>query len=306
MTTEANDGMLDRSVDPKIRQILVAYASYLEEAVNFGTHLVLWKGEEPELLVTKLMLRYFLEILDALSILIKSGSAEAGKSLIRSLFEINMYVDFIYQNHTANRAAAFLILIKYDQLKELEKMHHQTDRGKATKSSFQQENVIKDFVKTIDLQIVEKQLKDIEGYLKLPENKIAVDEYERMKLVRKNFQWYTLFEGATTLEGLARLLGKYTFYEILYRKWSKTVHGIDIIKEKLVQISDDEAYMRRIRQPENLAWISKMACNFAINTFSHFVQGSFPGRYTEYKVWEVRFIASYEIGLGHEYISFLP
>jgi len=72
---DANDAVLDRAKDENIQNILKRYCYSVEQAVNFGTHLLLWEGDDSqsELTILKLMLRYFLDIVDSLSILIRAG-----------------------------------------------------------------------------------------------------------------------------------------------------------------------------------------------------------------------------------------
>jgi hypothetical protein len=144
----------------------------------------------------------------------------------------------------------------------------------------------------------------VEAYLKSPELQSAINEYNRIKKERPGkIYWYNLFDGVDSIESMARVLNKYTFYEILYRHWSKTVHGNNITKDKVHFDSDGNSYLAPLRHPINLAWTAKMACNFAINTFGHYVQGSYPERMEEYNKWRSEFTGDYEIDLGHEYIT---
>jgi len=304
--TEPNSDFLKRTFDADVSRILNHYAYYVEEAVNYGTHLLAWQADESktELVVTKLFLRSFLETLDALSLLIRAGSADICKSLLRNAFEINMYVHFIYDKHTRLRADAFWIMDVMDRITELEKMDKKTERGKAIKAIIDKEGKIKNFDQKIDHLQIAEQLKELRATLDEPRYSQAMAEYKGLKA--KKIYWYMFFEGVNSIEQLAVSLSKQTFYEILYRNWSKTVHGIDIIKDKLVPVSADEAYLTKLRLPKGLALISKYGCNFAINTFGYYIKGSFPDRLSDYRVWENEFIANYEIDLGHEYINITP
>ena len=131
------------------------------------------------------MLRYFLDMLDALSILIRAGSGEASKSLLRSAFELNMSMHFIYSKHTRERADAFLIVDKFDRLKELEKLNSESLPYKQTKAEFIKEGIIKDFDGKIDSQLIKRQIQTIEEELKNSDYRGIVNEYERVKLLKK-------------------------------------------------------------------------------------------------------------------------
>jgi hypothetical protein len=294
----ANGAVLDRAKDENIQNILKRYSYYVEQVVNFGTHLLLWEGDDSqsELTILKLMLRYFLDMLDALSILIRAGSGEASKSLLRSAFELNMSMHFIYSKHTRERADAFLIVDKFDRLKELEKLNSESLPYKQTKAEFIKEGIIKDFDGKIDSQLIKRQIQTIEEELKNSDYRGIVNEYERVKLLKKKqkkIYWYELFEGVDSIESMAKSLNKHTFYEVLYRKWSKTVHGNEIIKNKIHTDSNGISDLVPIRLPVGLALIAKFACGFAINTFGNYVINSYPTRFEEYEKWEKEFTDNY-------------
>jgi hypothetical protein len=65
MTIKENGEILTREKDQNIQNILKRYSYYVEQAVNYGTHILLWAHKEsrPELNVVKLYLRYFLDML---------------------------------------------------------------------------------------------------------------------------------------------------------------------------------------------------------------------------------------------------
>lgn len=300
-----DDAILIREKDENIQNILKRYAYYIEQAVNYGTHTLLWayKEDRPELNVVKLYLRYFLDMLDALSILVKAGSGEPTKSLLRSAFEINLSIHFIYDKHTCLRAEAFWVVEKIDQLKELEKMNPKSKIYQQVKNNFSKEGII-NFGDGINGKDIRVQIKELEKYLQSPELKTAIDEYNRLKLIKSGkIYWYNLFDGVDTIESMARVLNKHTFYDILYRHWSKTVHGNNIAKDKIHFDSEGNGFIKAIRHPVNLAWAAKMACNLAINTFGYYVQNSYPEQLQEFNIWQEAFIADYEIDLAHEYIT---
>ncbi|HEY5327390.1 MAG TPA: DUF5677 domain-containing protein [Mucilaginibacter sp.] len=305
MAIKENDEILIREKDQNIQNILKRYSYYVEQAVNYGTHILLWpyKEDRPELNVIKLYLRYFLDMLDAVSVLIKAGSAEPAKSLLRSAFEINLSIHFIYDKNTSLRADAFWVVEKINQLKELEKMNPKGKAYKQAKNNFSKESII-NFGSGINGKNIRAQIKEVEEYLKSPELQSAVDEYNRIKQGKSGkIYWYNLFDGVDSIESMARVLNKYTFYEILYRHWSKAVHGNNIMKDKIYFDRDGNSYLVPLRHPVHLAWTAKMACNLAINTFGYYVQRSYPERIEEYNNWQAEFTGDYEIDLGHEYIT---
>jgi hypothetical protein len=82
--------------DDHLREILTQLALGLEQAVNFGTHILKWLAEidtsERHRTVFIMLLRQYLELLDAVSILVRQSSIDPCKILLRSMFEILLYL----------------------------------------------------------------------------------------------------------------------------------------------------------------------------------------------------------------------
>lgn len=307
--TEPHEEMIYRTFKPEVNNILKLYSSHIEEAVNYGTHLLLWKSENPEDQsgVSNLFLKYFLDLLDSLSILIKNGSREASIIILRSLFEIHLYIQFICEKHTYLRALSFIVVETLNQIKDLNKYDTKTEIGKNLQNIITKEPWSAN-LSNINFDDLAKERKRLNEFLEATYFKDVLKEYELVKLNNKNknkkINWYNLFDGQSNIELLARSLDKYPVYEILYRKWSKATHGLNIIEDKLIEKDDGSSIYRPLREPTGLMLLSKYGCNFSINTFGNFIKCRHSNRFEEYEKWQKKFIDDFSFDLDHEYITF--
>lgn len=306
--TNPAENMIERNPGTRVQNILDMYSSYLEEAVNFGTNLLLWKAEEykDESPVSDLFFRNFLDLLDSLSILVGHGSREGSVIILRSVFEVNLSIHFICEKHTDLRAYSFLVVDTINQLNEIDRADRGTPRGKEVRANILKEGLIKNFDEKYNKEESEKEMAELKEYLTCPDFVKVIEEYERVKAVKKGkpVKWYNLFDGKDSIELLAKSLNKHTFYEILYRRWSTAVHGVNVIRDKIIETEAGEMHLRALREPTGLMFVTKMACNFAINTFGYYVLSRHAKRIDEYKAWEDKFAKRYSADLDHEYITF--
>lgn len=310
--TKPQINFIDRTPPKNVKDVLNHYSYYINEAVNFGTNLLSWDNKDSldKSPVSILLFRQFLDILDALSILVESGSSGSSKILLRSIYELNLFVHFISQKHTKERAIAYLVFDIFDHLKELDKLDTDLQPGIYIKNIISKEKWLKSFEHKHKVQEISDERNRLQELLKDPEFAVVLNEYDARKAELKfdkdkikKLKWYCLFEGATNIESLSKKLEKQTLYELLYRNWSKSVHVMDIFDDKGTMLDAEHIFIHPIREPTGLMLISKYACNLAINTFAYFVSISHQPRLHEYQAWQTSFIDKYSDQLDHEYIK---
>ncbi len=200
--TKEDESVLQRDKGDAVNRVLQRYAYSVKEAVNYGTTILVWpyRDTNPETNVTKLFLRYFLEQLDALSILIEAGAAEPCKSLLRSLFEINLYVQFMYDEQTMDRVNAFWVVEKYKELEELDRMNPKSAAYALLKAEFKAEGIIPELGAKINGKEIRQRIAEVQAYLKEPQLKTAIDAYDALKAQgAKRIKWYNLFNGVNSV-----------------------------------------------------------------------------------------------------------
>lgn len=295
-----------RDLTDEILHILNTYAGFIDEAIDFGCKILFWEPKEDHdgSPVSPMMLRQFIETLDGLGILVRNGASEIARSVLRSAFEINLYIHFLQEDPSQNRNYSFLVIGAIDRIKYLKKLNPNTSPGMQLSKDLFSEGVIADLNEKISIETVEKEIADQTAYLKKPEFIPIIEEYEKLVATKKgNIKWHSLFGGADSIKDLSKKLKKYTYYEILYKEWSGTVHGSQIFLNKMQQSAEGNLIYHSIRTPSGLCFLSKMACNIAINTFGHYVINRHPSQLEDYKKWEADYTRRYSAILDREHIN---
>jgi len=110
-----NPGILDRNLFKEtIRQNFTPQLNLLEQLVNYGTNLIprcfgSSDRKIPEAVVILSFLKHAVTSLDSIHILAAEGATLACFPHIRSIFEIELYIKWIFQNDYKNRASAYFV-----------------------------------------------------------------------------------------------------------------------------------------------------------------------------------------------------
>lgn len=147
------------------------------------------------------------------------------------------------------------------------------------------------------LHDADEKIKNANQLLTKPEYQLINAEYETTKKRKKNASWYTLFNGPDNLEQLAMTQRLEGLYEVLYRTWSKTTHGTDIIQGKLSKNSRGQVEIIQIRLPDEAQFIALNCFNLALLTFDKFIDRRLPEKSQEFKLWYAT-IRSYYLNLN--------
>ncbi|MEK6570359.1 MAG: DUF5677 domain-containing protein, partial [Bacteroidota bacterium] len=119
--------------DDRLRDILSQLSLGIERTANCGTHLLKWFAEVDSLerhrIVFMMLLRQFLELLDAISILVRQSSIDPCKLILRSMFEVFLSMEYMLQEDTRKRASAFIVAYIYSVLKDYRKADPSTPEG---------------------------------------------------------------------------------------------------------------------------------------------------------------------------------
>src|SRR6267154_806701 len=106
--------ILNREIsESQLGVVLGQLASGLEEVANFGS--ILFKqfvdveSDKRHRIVFVMLLRHYLELLDAVSILVRQSSIDPSKLILRSMLENFFSLKYILERDTELRASSFLI-----------------------------------------------------------------------------------------------------------------------------------------------------------------------------------------------------
>jgi hypothetical protein len=207
-------------------------SSVLDSIVNFGSHLFKWSKEvekmpSDEKLVLLLMLRRALELLDSISILIKTSSVDSSKILTRALLELLFEIAYIIKDESNKKARSFVVWYINEHIKLLQSHENKSPQHEEFIRRIRNDKYLKK-MKVPNLEDSGKRIDVLQSILKGYESEN--EEYQRTRSRRNKFPWYQMFDGPTNTEQLASSVELPGFYEIYFRYFSYTTHSKDIFE----------------------------------------------------------------------------
>jgi hypothetical protein len=304
---EAIENILPRNQNEGKKE-LEKMSNILDRAIDFGTHLLQWKSEKPELreenLVPILFFRNILETADAISILIKSSSVDPAKNLIRTLLENVFALEYLLETKSKERSLAYIVWLAHNDLKFCEKMDSETQRGKQFTSEIGKDKIVSKINSQEEQIALAKQ--NSEELLKLTIYAPIEAEYQRTIAVRRNPNWFTLFDGPSDIEKLAKHLNHHALYEVVYRSLSNNVHGNDVFKSKLLKGENGNTDIIQIRYPKDAQSVIVQAINFLLLIYMEILKKELPERRVEFNIWYNDFRIDNKLLLEKDFFSTKP
>jgi hypothetical protein len=270
--TEPIEEIHPRQEDPEIEKLLIEFSKGIEEVVNFGTHVLKWEVTEAtgtdENIPVAMMLRHFLEMMDAVSILVRKSSIDPCKPLLRGILETFFGLEYILEADTKNRALAFLIWHYHKDLKLSKKLTPGEQSYNQLKSKLNQDKTLSGQSNPPSIPGLDKHILNLEKLISLPLYDEVEKEYQSLIASgRKNPAWHQLFNGPENIEQLANHLKRQGLYEVLYRSWSGPTHGTDIITSKLSQSAEGHAEIVQIRYVKDAQMVTQFAFTLGIMVY---------------------------------------
>jgi hypothetical protein len=274
----------------EVSKVLGRFADLIDETVNFGSHVLKWhlesaRGGDDTAPIT-LSFRHILELLDAVSINIRNSSLDPCKLLLRGALESYFGVAYILETDTKRRAMAFMATYVNQRLKTYRKLDPTTQQGKEFRSLLKKDPLATTMVISIPTTAIQAAIANLENLEKKPAYKDAYKEYDRVrKAGSKNPYWYSLYGGPSNIEKLADHLNLQAFYHILYRKWSSSTHGTDIIEGNISRSSTGQVEILQLRLPKEPEVLTVLAVSIALKLFRLFIEHYAPEKSSEYTSW---------------------
>lgn len=287
--------ILPREIPAELKPILDFFSDTIDNAVNFGTNLIKWDIEKnlvgDEHLSPIMFFRNILELTDGISILIKNSSVDTCHTLQRSLIENVLALKYLLETEDdfKNRSLSYTVWLTHKDLKICEKYDETTQSGKQLKNELSKDELIGDnysIKKTEEFDLLKKNSIEL---LELPIYKSINTEYIRTNGISKNPDWYSLFDGPKSIEGLAKHLKMHATYEIYYRYLSGKVHATSVLKKKIV--FDKETNLTSIIQIRDYDEVQMTAHNALIFILMAIIEYKkrIPEKSNEFKNWYEEF-----------------
>lgn len=277
--TVSEDEFLGRNLDPDLEKILMKFSSELSQLVSFGVNILKWdlnsetKGEYS--IPAALLLRNYIELIDAISILLKTSSIDPCKPLLRVCLETLFYIEYLVNDDQVRRGLSFTVWKTHQNLKNYQKYDGESTAFKDTAAKYKKDR----FMKNSEALIYDQSRKAIlnaKSLLELPQYKEINDEYLKQNSARRNPAWYSLFGGPKDVEQLAAHSQLHAMYEGFYRSWSNTSHGTDILQGKLSGDLDGRAEIVQIRYAKDAQEVTTIAFTLSITLFRTYIEKRIP------------------------------
>ena len=279
--------------DAKVMKILGRWADGVQECVSFGTHVAKWCMDNPHWkdersLPILLPFRHALELLDSISVLIRHGLADPCKILLRSLFETWMGIEYIVQMDSGQRAMSFLVWHVKQKKKSYLQLSEGSPENKQFRAVIKKDNLgFLDNIRPVDG--ISRYIDRLNRLLDKPMYQKVVQEFERVqKAHKRNPNWFSLYGGPCDIKQLAERLGHSGMYEILYRVFSATTHGIDVVDHKISQMDNGLTGIVQIRFALHAQNVTSLAISFALSLFRIMIKFHKPDYKIKLEEWYVR------------------
>ena len=296
--TNPIDKILPRETDDGVSKILHSFSETIDEFVNFGTHILKWhvdiKRGGDEQMPLLMFFRELLEKADSISILVRNSSIDPAKTILRSLFEIHLYISYLLESHFQDRSMAFLVWNAKNIIKTNNAFLKGNHEYENLKRQVKNDNSFLDANDLNNLPSAKPIIDNQKTLLQRPEYKKALTDYEKTKKHISNPKWYSLFNGPRTIQELAIHLKMSSFYELVYRNWSGSVHSTDIINGKIVksqnanEVADKvSADIIQIRLPKDAQSVSAFTLILMTMTYGTLINTKIPDKKVEYTKWYI-------------------
>jgi Family of unknown function (DUF5677) len=181
---------------------------------------------------------------------------------------------------------AFLVEDNIRLIKATKKLIPNNEAGKAQHKKFEDEGVLAGLREMKDFSELEDFIHAKETLLAMPQYQKAYNEYKRIiRTGEKNPNWYRFFNGPKNIEGLASYLKQGALYDILYRKWSGSVHGTDIYLGRLSSDNQGVTYITQIRFMKDIQDVVTWSLLLSIKMFDAFIKGRVPEKTNLLEQW---------------------
>lgn len=273
MPDEAHSGMLDRTLfRTQISDSFAPQINLLEQLVNYGTNLIIRcfnssKRGIPDTVALVSFLKHAVTSLDAIHILSKEGATLACFPHIRSIFEIELYLKWIFATDYEVRATAYFVWNLRQERFWLRCYLHGTPEHAA------HTNHMKDAPGgppqvPHEQQEIQTAIDKINGKLNCPETAHVNSLFDQQASNSgKDVEWYRP-SGPTSIRDMAKRLGDEALYKVFYSQYSQATHGLSIGHQLHFDAKTGAIVFDHIRTLKSLDLVFQMTATHAIRVFN--------------------------------------
>jgi hypothetical protein len=262
----------------------------LRESAEFGAKILCWDIETQaggdEKLPPLLFLRNQIELLEAASILVKESLIEPCYLLLRSLIETYFYLSYIFEKDTDRRSLCFIVWDLQRTIQLLHKSDGTSAQAKEATAMYSMDKALKS--SAFVYEKAQEQIRIRLDFLSKPKYKAINEEYERVSRKTKSTYWFSLFEGPKSIKQLARQLELPGVYDGFYGILSNSIHGTDIIRNKLSSNGKGQLEVKQIRLPNGIRYVMMSFLHFSDLSFEIYLKNRAPQKMNIFGKWVLK------------------
>lgn len=274
--------------DENLIKLLSDFSLHIEEVVAFGSHILNWIGNSGKLLgdydiPLTLGFRNALELIDSISILIKQSSIDPAKLQLRALLETLFVIRYITEKDSEIRGYNFMTCHFHEKITLYKQTDPTTQEGKQYLSEIKKDIFVSK-MKTPTISDLNNRILNIENIFRNPKYLASEQEYRNIKKHKKPV-WYEFFGGPKNIQKLAEHLKMNAMYNILYRSYSRNVHGMDIIDTKISKGQPGYMEILQIRAPHEVQPTCLLTISLSLDLYTTIIKHYIPGKIKDYGHW---------------------
>lgn len=272
--------ILDRDkVDAFISQKLQSPLSLLRDLVDYGVGRIHKCAQQGGALSDLVIMGHFFKhsvmMLDAVEILLSRGAVAAAGVSARSMLEAYIYLEWLIQGDTENRARHFHVWSLRQKREWARRVIPGTDENQRFLSHLSTLSDMQDPAKKATIEAEgRKQDADLTTILTNAQNNAINVEFDRLKKRNFDVNWYKP-TGAQSIGDMAKKLLLEDVYDFFYSKFSETTHVTDF--EGHIKIDGKGGVIfEPLRSPENYHIVTTTASMLALRIYRLIMHKYYP------------------------------
>ncbi len=216
-----------------------------------------------------------LEMLDATEVLLDAAVVAPTHAILRSAFEADLYCEYVAMDDSQRRGAAYVVAEVHRRLGALDRLDPATEKGKQFASGIMKDRVGAE-IQVPPIPNLAQSRQSLKAVLTKPHLSDAAREYDRVTTHSgRTPPFHCLWGGPSNIEQLAAKLGRSGEYELLYRHWSLTTHGLGLSRQ--LGVLDGEPAVARFRNGDGLTTAYSQAISFGVGAIHRLLKKYRPG-----------------------------
>ncbi len=279
-------------------------STVLDRTVDFGAAILeadFARGGDELDLPPILFLKNLISNIDGISVLVANSIIEPCNTLLRTLLENFLSLEYLLEDNAGSgqRSRNFMVWDFVERRKWVKKGDVNSPEHAQLAEKFKHDKRLFDSP-VMSFPMADKICEWIDKGLNGKTNQETWQEYQRTKKTKKKTPaWYSLFDGPDSLEGLAARVGYPALYEILYRGFSPSSHGNNIVPGKISFPDGPQVNIEPIRDKTQASSTVNHCLQISNLAFRTYLKKRVPFMAESYGVW-VAYAYPYSTQLNNE------